>query len=60
MFNYFLNISYAMIRDVNKAGRVRVIALPYPIRWTKIRLIPVSISVWVSVVWIHVSNYNFK
>jgi len=32
-------------RDVNGAGRVRVVAPPYPIHLINIRLVPVSISV---------------
>jgi len=34
-----------MNRDVNGAGRVRVVALPYPTRWINIYPVPVSISV---------------
>jgi len=39
-----------MSRDVNGVGRVRVVAPPYPTRWINIRPVPVSISVWVSVI----------
>ena len=35
----------SMIRDVNGAGRVRVVVPPYPTRWINICLVPVSISV---------------
>jgi len=34
-----------VIRDVNRAGRVRVVAPPYPTHWINICPVPVSISV---------------
>ena len=34
-----------MTRDVNGAGRVRVVAPPYPTRWINIRPVPIPISV---------------
>jgi len=46
---YDKGILVAATRDVNEADRVRVVAPPYFIRWINIRLIPVPISVRVSI-----------
>ena len=50
---HLLELSYLTIcdnffhitRDVNGAGRVRVVALPYPTRWINICPVPIPISV---------------
>ena len=52
-----------MIRDVNGAGRVRVVAPSYPTSWINIRPVPVPISVgYISVMrvpayFVHIRGY---
>jgi len=46
IINYILkNYLRVLIRDVNGAGRVRVVAPPYPTRWINIYPVLVPISV---------------